>query len=128
MRIWPWSVIAELRSEVEYDRQYIDRLERTVDAQREEIIKLQRADSQFQIDYHAARNQIEYLVRTIRDMDEQIYKMSQCSDWAQMRPNFQSLNEGMLVRKRAESDRINELLRPELIKTYNDQKRLGGLQ
>ena len=70
------------------------------------------------------RNQVEYLVRTIRDMDEQIFKMSQCTDWAAMRPNFANLSEGMMVRKRQESDRIGELLRPELIKTYSEQKRL----
>lgn len=64
-------------------------------------------------------NQVEYLVRTIRDMDEQIYKMSQCNCWEAMRPHYTNLAEGMTVRKRAESDRIGELIRPELIKTYN---------
>jgi len=73
----------------------------------------------------ALRNQVEYLVRTIRDMDEQIYKMSQCTSWAIMRPNFLNLEEGMIARKRAESDRIGELIRPELIKTYGP-KQIGN--
>ena len=72
----------------------------------------------------ALQNQVEYLVRTIRDMDEQIFKMSQCTTWEQRRPNFTNLSEGMMVRKRTESDRIGELLRPELMKTYGGQKRL----
>jgi len=67
----------------------------------------------------AKDNQIEYLIRTIRNMDEQIYKMSQCTSFKQMRPNFRNLEEGMIARKRAESDRIGELIRPELIKTYD---------
>jgi len=72
----------------------------------------------------SARNQVEYLVRTIRDMDEQIFKMSQCTTWSEMRPNFANLSEGMMVRKRTESNRISDILRPELIKTYGVQKRL----
>ena len=63
-------------------------------------------------------NQIEYLVRTIREMDDQIFKMAQCSSWEAMRPNFTQLQDGMTSRKVAESRRINDLLRPELIKTY----------
>lgn len=100
------------------------------------IAELEAANAKLQMDlvdernrHHpdllVARNQVEYLVRTIRDMDEQIYKMSQCNDWYGMQPHFRDLAEGMTVRKRAESDRIGELIRPELIKTYNnDQKRL----
>ncbi len=108
MRIWPWSVIADLRKRDKWKS--------------EEIIKLQRADSQFVKDYRAAQNQIEYLVRTIRDMDEQIFKMSQLGSWEDMRPHFNYLNEGMITRKRMESDRINSILNTELIKTYNIPK------
>lgn len=74
------------------------------------------------------RTQIEYLVRTIRDMDQQIWKMSQCSDWPSMRPNFVTLQEGMTSRKVAESNRISDLLRPQLIETYASEpatKRIG---
>lgn len=66
----------------------------------------------------ALQNQIEYLVRTIREMDDQIFKMSQCSSWEAMRPNFNRLQEGMTARKVVESNRISDLIRPELIRTY----------
>ena len=72
----------------------------------------------------ALQNQVEYLIRTIRDMDEQIFKMSQCTTWSEMRPNFANLSEGMMIRKRTESNKISDILRPELIKTYGAQKRL----
>lgn len=67
----------------------------------------------------ALRTQVEYLVRTIRQMDDQIFAMSQCTGWPQMRPHFQTLSDGMTARKVAESNRIGELIRPELEKTYN---------
>ena len=98
---------------------------------RKRIAELEKANAnlnrrleEWENDDRSTQNQVEYLVRTIRDMDEQIFKMSQCTTWEQMRPNFANLSEGMMVRKRTESDRIGELLRPELIKTYADQKRL----
>src|SRR5713226_447863 len=107
MRIWPWSVIADLRRE-------IDRQDATI-YQAAQDLKA-GMDSK-----RKAQNQIEYLVRTIRDIDEQIFKMSQLGSWDQMRPHFAHLAEGMTFRKRTESDRINDLLRPELVKAYNDQ-------
>ncbi|SRR6266851_8854000 len=108
MKIWPWSVIAELHDENA--------------KQREEIARLQIADSKYAKDFRAIQNQTEYLVRTIRDMDNQIFKMGQYTDWNQMRPHFNYLHEGTISRKRTESDRINDLLRPELIKTYSGSK------
>lgn len=113
MKIWPWSVIAELRT-ANVNLNY--RL-----GEWEDQWKERHAEST------GLRNQIEYLVRAIRDMDDQIFKMSQASSWEAMRPNFNNLQEGMMVRKRQESDRINDLIRPELIKTYGP-KRLGGPQ
>jgi len=74
------------------------------------------------------KNQVEYLVCTIRQMgdqirqmDDQIWQMSQCTDWSQMRPHFNTLSDGMTARKVAESDRISDILRPQLIETYNAQ-------
>jgi uncharacterized coiled-coil protein SlyX len=89
------------------------------------ITQLQSTLSAMSLQRDAAKNQVEYLVRTIRNMDEQIYKMSQCTSWSVMRPNFLNLEEGMIARKRAESDRIGELIRPELIKTYGP-KQIGN--
>ena len=70
------------------------------------------------------RNQRDYLVRTLRDIDDQIFKMSQCSSWTQMQPNFATLKDGMTARKVAESNRISNLIRPELINTYS-QRQIG---
>lgn len=67
----------------------------------------------------AAQNQLEYLVRTIRDIDQELFNMSQQTNWAGMRPFFLKLIGGMTARKVAESDRIADILRPELITTYN---------
>lgn len=73
------------------------------------------------------RNQLEYLVRTIRDMDDQIFRMSQCGDWNSMRPMFNKLQDGMTHRKVAESNRINDVLRTELISTYKPPiKQIGS--
>ena len=70
----------------------------------------------------ALRNQVEYLVRTIREMDDQIFKMSQCGSWNAMQPHFVTLSDGMTSRKVIESNRINDLIRPELIKTYGPKQ------
>jgi len=72
------------------------------------------------------RNQVEYLVRTIRDMDQEIYNMGQKDSWTTQRPHFARLYDEMTARKVAESKRIGDLLRPELIETYTapQQKRL----
>lgn len=67
------------------------------------------------------RNQIEYLVRTIRGMDDQIFQMTQMSSFEAMRPHFVQLQDGMTSRKVAESNRIADILRPELEKTYAPQ-------
>ena len=67
----------------------------------------------------AAQNQVEYLVRTIRQMDDQIFSMSQLTAWESMRPHFRTLCDGMTARKVAESNRIADILRPELIATYD---------
>ena len=64
------------------------------------------------------RNQIEYLVRTIREMDDQIFSMSQCMNFLQMQPNLRTLCDGMTARKVAESNCIADVLRPQLIDTY----------
>ncbi len=107
MKIWPWSVIADLREDNAYLKQELI----VAHSGRELAVK----------EWRDQRNKIEYLVRTIRDIDEQIFKMSQLSSWEDMRPHFTDLNEGMITRKRTESDRISEVLRPELIKAYSAQ-------
>lgn len=69
-----------------------------------------------------AQNQIEYLVRTIRDMDQEIWNMGQKTDWNQQRPHFLKLHDEMTARKVEESNRIGSLIHGEIINTYtNDQ-------
>lgn len=68
----------------------------------------------------AAQNQVEYLVRTIRDMDQEIWNMAQKTSWEQQRPHFIKLQDGMTARKVAESNRIGDLLRPQLLDTYTE--------
>jgi leucyl aminopeptidase (aminopeptidase T) len=70
---------------------------------------------------HALRNQVEYLVRTIRQTDDIIFSISQCTDWTTMRPRVAQLTDQMTHRKVAESNRINDLIITELHDTYNDQ-------
>ena len=66
----------------------------------------------------AKENQITYLVQTIRQMDDKIFSMGQCTSWESMRPRFAQLHDEMTARKVAESNRISSLLIPELNKTY----------
>lgn len=74
----------------------------------------------------AAQNQIEYLVRTIRDMDQEIWNMGQKTDWSQQRPHFVKLHDEMTARKVEESKRIGSLIRGEIIDTYaSGNKRIG---
>lgn len=69
----------------------------------------------------ALRNQIDYLVRTIRDMDDKIFSMGQCTDWTSMRPRFAALHDEMTARKVAESKRIGSLISRELHETYKPE-------
>ncbi len=103
--MWPWSRIRKL--EDDNARAYIA-LKKALD------------------DANGLRNQVEYLVRTIRDMDQEIWNMSQKTSWDQQRPHFNKLHEATIARKVAESNRIGDILRGELIDTYRpSQKQIG---
>lgn len=69
-------------------------------------------------DILALRNQVDYLVRTIRDMDDKLFSISQCSDWPSMRPRIAALVDEMTARKVEESKRINSIITRELHSTY----------
>ena len=66
----------------------------------------------------AKENQITYLIRTIRQTDDIIYSISQCTSWESMRPRVAQLTDQMTSRKVAESNRINDLIVGELKQTY----------
>lgn len=64
--------------------------------------------------------QILRLVATIRQMDQKIFRMSQCSSWPQMQPIFLELHNETMARMQDESKRIQMLLIPEIRKAYLD--------
>lgn len=60
------------------------------------------------------RNSELMLMTEIRDMDQLIFNMQQCSSFEQMRPYFTELQQAMMQHKRLESDRIQTILLPEM--------------
>lgn len=58
------------------------------------------------------------LMVQIRETDQLIFQMSQCTDWNQMRPLFLKLKAPVDRRMNLESDRIKTLLIPEMQKAY----------
>jgi hypothetical protein len=58
------------------------------------------------------------LTATLRQQDQLIYNMSQCSSWEEMRPFFMELFDGTQRRMKEESDRIRLMLVPEIVRTY----------
>lgn len=64
--------------------------------------------------------QILRLVATIRQMDQKIFRMSQCSSWPDMQPIFLELHSETMARMTDESRRIQTLLIPEIRKAYLD--------
>jgi hypothetical protein len=58
----------------------------------------------------------DMMAHNIRQMDDLIFAMSQCSDWNQMRPHFLALQGRMEARRQRESDRIQSVIFNELNK------------
>lgn len=58
------------------------------------------------------------LTALLRQIDQLIFRMGQCSSWSQMLPLFQELHEGTMSRMNEESNRIRMLLVPEIVRTY----------
>lgn len=54
----------------------------------------------------------------IREMDQLIFSMSQCSSWSEMQPIFAKLKTFTDQRMIDESNRIKTLLIPEMQKAY----------
>jgi hypothetical protein len=63
-------------------------------------------------------DEILILQTTIREMDQAIYNMSQCSSWTQMQPIFADLLYDTNLRMKEESERIQKVLLPEMRKAY----------
>lgn len=65
---------------------------------------------------------VESLVKTIRDMDQRLYSMNQVApNWERMRPILADLMVDVERRMRTESDRIRDMLIPEIKKVYSDE-------
>lgn len=67
---------------------------------------------------------IREMADEIREMDTLIWQMSQCMSWEAMRQYFVQLQVKMERRRKAESDRIDEIMRQELISVYTKPKDL----
>lgn len=111
MNIWPWSRIREL--ELEVDQLRANYLNEAAQHRQEEA---------------ALRNQVDYLIRTIRQTDDIIFSLSQVADgsWTSVRPRIAQLTDQMTARKVAESNRISGLIEGELRTTYAPRTKLIG--
>jgi hypothetical protein len=72
----------------------------------------------------ALRNQIDYLVRTIRDMDDKIFSIGQFANgtWNEpIRVRFAQLHDGMTARKVNESNAIGRVIEERLHEVYKPE-------
>lgn len=63
-------------------------------------------------------NEVLRLVALLRGIDQDLYKLSQCANFAEMRPIISRLCEGTFSRMQAESDRIRTLMIPQIREAY----------
>ncbi len=82
----------------------IKALERVIEVQRKAITDLESSEL--------------CLIADIREMDTEIFQMSQCDSWERMRPYFNNLQVWMEARRGKESNRIADVLIPEMKKAY----------
>jgi hypothetical protein len=99
-------------------------------ADKERLLNIQQIGwKENEVKTAALRNQVEYFVRTIRQMDDQIFGLSQAMpNVAAARPYITVLSDGMTSRKVAESNRIADVLRPQLIETYTESNRDSSIK
>lgn len=90
-------------------------LEAEIDRLRANLIN---ESAQHQKEESALRNQVDFLIRSIRKTDDIIFSISQCTSWPSMQPRVAQLVDQMTARKVAESARIDSLIVNELHDTY----------
>lgn len=78
----------------------------------ENVIKSQAATIRRQ-----SKNELALMVK-IREMDQLIFAMSQCTSWEAMQPIFEKLKTFTDARMIDESNRIKQVLIPEMQKAY----------
>lgn len=98
-------------------------LEAEVDRLRANLLN---ESAQHQTEESALRNQVDFLIREIRKMDDIIFSIQQSADgsWKTVQPRFAQLADQMTVRKVAESNRIGDLMTRELHNTYKPPEAL----
>ena len=87
----------------------------------EEALATERAAVTFHAkEAQALRNQVDFLIREIRKMDDIVFSIQQSADgsWKTVQPRFIQLCDQMTARKVAESNRIGSLITRELHNTY----------
>lgn len=108
-----------------FNRRKVRELEAALAAEKASVVGL-RTDisremdlaAQYRNENHSLRKQVDFLVRTIRKIDDIIFSISQCSDWTIMRPRVAQLTEEMIARKVAESNKINDVVTAAIKDTY----------
>lgn len=92
---------------------------------RKRIAELERANTnlnrrlqQWENDHDATIDREMSLIQRIREMDQLIFAMSQCSSWTEMQPIFAKLKTFTDARMIDESRRIESVLIPEMRKAY----------
>lgn len=87
---------------------------------KKQVNELEQENLHLQKECLALRNQVDFLIREIRKMDDIIFSIQQSADgsWKTVQPRFQQLTDQMTARKVAESNRINSLIVGELHNTY----------
>lgn len=84
-------------------------------------INWKRLCAEKEADILRLRQQVDYLIRTIRDTDQVIFSISQCTNWSSMQPRVAQLTEQMMVRKHAESKAIGNVIESRLHEVYADE-------
>ena len=87
------------------------------------IKELQDTIQLYKKDVEDREQTIREMADEIRNMDQLIFRMSQCTDWPSMRPIFNELQARQERRQRKESDRITNILRRELISVYEEPRK-----
>lgn len=80
---------------------------------------LSRGAEQLLREQSVLRNTLDATIKTLRDQDQLIWTMGQQPSWERMRPHFNQLQSATESRMRLESDRIRDVLIPEIRKAYN---------
>lgn len=77
--------------------------------------------------YNVACKERDALIKTLQDQDQLIWTMSQQPSWERMRPHLNQLQAGTETRMRLESDRIRDVLIPEVRKAYSPPNPIHSL-